>query len=340
MAGNIIGIEVGSSTIKLIEVTKKAATLKVENFSLIKTPKDCITNGIITRMEPVYDSIAKELAAKGYKARKTVLVIQSNHIIIRNAVVDKQPEKVIKQLIAIRPEEYLPVEASQYQIDFKVVKEFEEEGVSKQEITLVAAPNNIVLPMVNLVESLKLTPLMISIPSEALVKAFGTQQRIVHDTEGSVLVIDIGGKSTTVTIISKDQSILTRMIEFGGDMINDTLNNSYTNPDESTMTEDAKKEYEEYLKELIKPQIEYNIIAELERILQFYYSRFENSPIKKVYLIGGGANIKGIKTYIRDSLNMQVKKLNEFSTVIDKPEIGFEPYRRFFVNILGAINGI
>ena len=197
MAGNMIGIEIGSSNIKLIEVTKKAATLKVENFSLLNTPKDCVINGVIAQMEPIYEIIAKELITKGYKAKKAVIVIQSNHIIIRNAIIDKQPEKIIKQLIAIRPEEYLPVDTSQYQIDFKISKEFQEAGVDKQELLLVAAPNNIVILMVNLVESLKLTPIRISIPSEALAKAFGSHTRIVHDTGENALVIDIGGKSTT-----------------------------------------------------------------------------------------------------------------------------------------------
>lgn len=340
MAGRIMGIEIGSSTIKLIEVTKKAETLRIEKFSLLDTPKDCVINGVINHIEPIYEAISKEMVTKKYKAKKAVILIQSNQIIIRNVIIDKQPEKVIRQLLAIRPEEYLPVETSQYQIDFKISKEFEEAGVSKQEILLVAAPNNIVLPMVNLIQSLKLTPVKISIPSEALAKAFGTTARIVNHTEGDVLVIDIGSKSTTATIISKDHAVLTRIIEFGVEVVNETIENSFTSPSEEQLTGEGKDEYEKYLKELIRPQIEYNIIAELERIIQFYYSRFENSPIKKIYLIGGGANIEGIENYIREALNIKTQKLSEFTTVIEKLDSDFGSYRRFFVNILGAINGI
>jgi type IV pilus assembly protein PilM len=336
----MLGIEIGNNTIKLIEVTKKAETIKIEKFSLLDTLRDCVVNGGITHLEPILEVISKELTSKKYKAKKAVVLIQSNQIIIRNAVIDKQPEKVIKQLLAIRPEEYLPVETSQYQIDFKITREFEEAGVNKQEILLVAAPNHIVLPMVNLIESLKLTPIKISIPSEALAKAFGAEARIVNHTDGDALIIDIGGKSTTATIVSKGHTVLTRIIEFGVDLVNETIESSFVNPNEEQLTDQGKNEYENYLKELIRPQIEYNVIAELERIIQFYYSRFENSPIRKIYLIGGGANIKGIETYIREALNIQTQGISEFTNVVEKPDSDFASYRRFFVNILGAINGI
>jgi type IV pilus assembly protein PilM len=340
MVGSVIGIEIGNKTIKLIEVTKKAATLRVERFSLIDTPKDSIINGVIHNIDPIHHVIAKEMAIKKYNAKKAVILIQSSTIIIRNAVVDKQPEKIMKELITMRPDDYLPVETTQCQIDFKVVKEFEEEGHEKQELLLVAAPNNIVSPIINLVGKLKLVPMQITIPSEAIAKAFGTQSRIVHDTDGGVLVLDVGGKITTATIVAKNQAVLTRIIEFGLDAINETISNSMPEADREQLSAEAKARYEENVEELIRPQIQYSIISELERILQFYYSRFENTPIKNVYLIGGGAGIKGIKTYVRDALNIPTQKLTEFSTVIEKPDIQFAPYRGLFVNILGAINGI
>ncbi len=340
MLGSMIGIEIGNSTIKLIEVKKKGTSLKIEKFSLLDTPKDCMLDGTMHNVEPIYQAISKEITLKKYKAKKAVVLIQSNTIIIRNIMMAKQSEKVMRQLITMRPEEYLPVDTSQYQIDFKIVREFEEKGEAKQEVFLVAAPNSIVLPMVNLIESLNCIPLQISIPSQALETVFGDQVNMVHNTEGDLLVIDIGGKSTTVTIIARDHAVLTRIIEFGIEAINETINNSFDNPKEQEVENENKEAYAEYLKELIKPQIEYNIIAELERILQFYYSRFENRPIKKVYLIGGGASIEGIKTYIKEALNINTKTLTEFSNVIEKEGLEFEPYRRFFVNILGAIHGI
>lgn len=338
MAESIMGIEIGSNNIKIIEIIKRAATLGVQKFSLIDTPPDCVSNGVINNAEPIRRALLKEIQAKKYKAKKVVVVVQSSNIIIRNATMEKQPEKMIRQMLELRTEEYLPVEKGQYQIDYKIIKEIEEEGVVKNELLLVAAPNSVVLPTAELIKSLKKDPVLITIPSEALGFVFGADRRMIYEAVGNLVVLDIGGRSTVATVIAKDQAVLTRTIDFGVENINEAINESLGGQEKPENVDD--KEYEQYLSDIIRPQIEYSIIAELERILQFYYSSFENSPIKKIYLIGGGANIKGIRTYIRDALNIPTEKLNEFSTVVENPGIEFEPYRRFFVNILGAINGL
>lgn len=334
MARNILGLEIGSTNIKIIETVKKGSTLNIQKFSLLSTPIDCINNGVISNMEPIRKVIADELRLKRYKARQVVVIVQSSNIIIRNAVMDKQPDKVIRQLLEIKTEDYLPVERGQYQIDFKVASEFEEDGVVKNKLLLVAAPNSVVLPVAGLVKSLKLSPILISIPSEALGSIFNAHSRMIYEGIKNVMVLDIGGKATTATIISEEEAVLTRMIDFGVETINEIIG-------ESGMSQKVQGEAEDdYLASIIRPQVEYNIVSEVERVLQFYYSSYNGGFVKKIYLTGGGASIKGIRGYIRDALNIPTEKLTRFDTVTESNGIEFESYARFFVNILGAINGL
>ncbi len=334
MPRSILGLEIGSTNIKIIETVKKGVTLNVQKFSLLNTPTDCINNGVISNMEPIRKVIAEELKAKHYKARQVVVIVQSSNIIIRNAVMDKQPEKVVRQLLEIKTEDYLPVERGQYQIDFKVTNEFEEDGVVKNKLLLVAAPNAVILPAASLVKSLKLAPILISIPSEALANVFNAHSRMIYEGLKNVMVLDIGGKATTATIISEEEAVLTRMIDFGVESINEIIN-------EAGLSQKVQGEAEEdYLAGIIRPQVEYNIVSEVERVLQFYYSSYNAGLVKKIYLTGGGASIKGIRGYIRDALNIPTEKLTRFDTVTENHGIEFESYARFFVNILGAINGL
>ncbi len=328
----VLGLEIGSSNIKIIEVVKKGTVLEVRRFSLLNTPKDCIINGVISNIEPIRQIIADELKHKNYKAKKVVAVVQSSSIIIRNAVMDKQPEKLIRQLLEVKTEDYLPVERGQYQIDFKITGEFDEGGVTKNRLLLVAAPNSVVTPVADLIKMLKLVPIMISIPSESLGHIFTSEARMIYGETSNVMILDIGGSSTTLTIVSNEAAVLTRMIDFGVEHINEIINN----PDVAARIHEG----EEFLTTIIKPEIEYNIVAEVERILQFYYSSYTTGVIKKVYLIGGGAEIMGIIEYIRDALNIPTERLNRFDTLKDSTGMNFEKDAKFFVNILGAINGL
>lgn len=332
MSEHVMGIEIGSSNIKIIEVSRKAATLLVHKFSLIETPKDCMNNGFITESGLLKKVIEEELKNKKYHAKKVVGMVQSNNILIRNVVMEKQPEKVIRSLLELKPEEYLPVEKNQYQIDFRITKTFKEDGIEKIELLLVAAPNSLVFPMASLLKSLKLTPKLITIPSEALGSVLGQNKPLIYDTAPNVMVLDIGGHASNATILAGYQPVLTRGIEFGMEDIRQMIM-AHTNEEEQGVQSSP-------ILEKIKPQLEYHMISELERILQFYYSNYSSGTIKKLYLIGGGSNIRGLRSYIRDALNIPTEKIMELGAVMEVPKVEFEPYRRFFVNLLGAINGL
>lgn len=331
MATRIMGMEIGSSTIKLIEVSRHGARLTVHKCSVIETPKECIYNGVISNIEPIQEAIGKELKAQKYRAKKVVAVVQSSNIIIRNAFMEKQPEKVIKQILEIKTEEFLPIEKSQYQIDFKVLGEVKEEEGIKNKLELVAAPNNVVGPVAALIKNLNLIPVCITIPSEALVNIFSSESRMIYENTGNVMVLDIGGHSTTATIVEENGEALTRMIEYGLTQIEEGAKSTFHVEEENS---------EAYFSNVIRPEIEYHILSEVERILQFYYSNHQSRQVKKIYLTGGGSAIKGLRSYMRDALNIPTEKISQLDTVMIAPGVEFEHYTRFFVNTLGAINGL
>lgn len=335
MSEHVMGIEIGNSNIKIVEVSRKAAMMIVHKFSLIKTPEGMISNGVITDPTMLKKIIAEELAAKKYRAKKVVSVVQSSTILIRNAVMDKQPDKIIKEILDMKLEEYLPIKKNEYQVDYKIVREFQEEEKEKYELELVAAPDSIILPLAALLKSLKLTPTLITIHSEAISHVFGGQRRLLYDAAENLLILDIGGYATSVTIVAGGQSVLNRYIEFGVEHIQQAMEEV---KNRSSLLE--KQPDEEELFERVKPQIERNIISEVERILQFYNSNFNSGLVKKTYLAGGGAELKGMRRYIKDALNIPTDKLTEYSTVTEEEGVDFAPYRRFFINILGAINGL
>lgn len=322
MTGRLMGIEIGSTHIKIIETVRSETTIAVKKFSLLKTPPECILDGVISQIDPIKKVILEELKAKKYRSKKVVVVIQSSQIVIRNIIMEKQSEKMTKPWLQMQMETFLPIENNQYQIDFKVVEEVEEEGQIKNKWMLVAAPNTVILPITHLIKGLKLRPVSITIPSEALHHIFYPLASTDDGALSNILVLDIGGSSTTVTILTEGRTYLTRIIRFGIEHIED------------------KNYKEEYSIKVIRPQIEYNILSEVERILQFYYSTKEANPIRRIYLIGGGANVKGMESYIRDALNIPVEPIDFLEDITDVPEIEFKQQISLFINILGAVYGL
>ncbi len=332
MSERIIGIEIGSSTIKMIEVIKNIGTLEIQRFSLIDTPVDCMQNGVIHKLNTIKSVLLKELQAKKYKGKKVAIVVQSSDIIIRNMLIGQKTEKLLMGEIASQMEKDLPVRKEHYQIDYKIIGEVKEGEDLKNEMLLVAAPNKVIFPIMDLMKSIKKIPVIITIPSEALNFVFASEACLMPKEKGNLLVLDIGGKSTVITVIAKGQVAVTRTINFGVDDINAVI--------ETQVIHSLEQDNSIHIEELIRLQVEEHIAEAVERVLQFYERNFEGSHISRIYLIGGGANIKGIREDISEAVHIPAMKVNIISGVVEKKEIGFSPYKHFFINLLGAINGL
>lgn len=328
----IMGIEIGNSSIKIVETIRKGRTQTIQKASLIPVPKACIQNGVIGQIDPIQKVIKEELKRKKYKAKKVVCVIQSSQIIIRSVEVEKYPKKAIRQLLEIKAEDFLPIEQGAYQIDFKILEEREEEGVLKNKLLLVAAPHTMLLPILALIKNLRLIPIRISIPSEGLENIFNTYPLKFEEQLGSIMVLDIGGSSTAVTIITHGKVCLTRLIEYGVEDLK-----RFIKKEQKQLEKESDKTYREHI---MSAQMEYHIVSELERILKFYYSNNREHVIHKIYTMGGGANIKEIEEHIKNALNLPIEKLNYLEFVSEAKGVNFEGQMNCFVNLLGVINGI
>ena len=328
MTERIMGIEIGTSLIKLIEVSKGRHGLKVEKIALLDTPRHAVKDGELVQIKLIQQVLLEEIKAKKYKATKVVVVLQSSQIIIRTITVETYSEEVIQKILKIHPQEYLPLENEAYEIDYKLINE---EGLyqsTQKEILLVAVPKRIVVAIAELIKGVKKKPICITTPSEALSNVFGTTKSLIYEHVEHVLILDVGQMTTNVTIIFKDQAVLTRMIQFGIGCIEESLVGQ-----SQSMTEDD-------LQKFINGRIEGGIVEEIKGILQFYYTSVKPDAIKKICLIGGGASIKGLKDILEEALNISVERFHTFNEKLEKSCVAFEHYKYFFVNLVGAINGL
>lgn len=330
--GDLLGIEIGSSKIKLLEVTKRKNQMEVKQFDLIDTPLSCLKAGAIVNEALLRKVIQEVLLEKGYKAKKVVMVVEESQMIMRKITMKKCPEKRVRELLELHADHYLPIEKGKYQIDFRLLDDAHQG--SDNELIVVAVPNQIILPIMSLVKALKKVPILMTTPSEALGYMFGKTSKMVYEVARELLVIDIGSKSSVVTII-RDQTLeLSRVIQFGITQLQAYL--------EASITFDEVSSHHETISVVrdMHDQLRNNMFVELERILQFYYTTINGEAIKKIYLIGGGAYLKGVREYVEETFDIPTEILKHFNMVTDDAMGTFESYRHFYVNILGALASI
>ncbi|NLI89510.1 MAG: pilus assembly protein PilM [Epulopiscium sp.] len=349
----ILGLEIGNSNIKLLECRKKGENLIVEKSKILKTPSQAISDGIIIDTFKVCDLIENELRKNNYRARDLAIVIKSSEIITRDIRMDKMPAKDLNDIMKLQYHEYLLVDTSEYQITHKVVGEVESGDTEEQEVLIVAAPNRLLNPLIEIADRLKLKIKLINISSDAVSNLFDADNFLMDMKEEEALVIDIGGKSTSVTIISGGVGVLSKDINFGLEELDNMITGHFGSKqigdlerfkskygaiyedDEDDNNDDI---YGKFISKSLKPMIDHKLAPEIRRLLQFHFSRGRKGAIERAYIIGGGAGIKNIDKYMSDLLEIPCTAgINlDMTKVISDEEI--QSKSEYFANILGLMS--
>ena len=91
---NYVSIDIGSSTIKMIEARTGTQGLEVLNWGSIPTPASAIQSNMVTEPDRVADAIRSLIEAKGVKARKAITAVPGPAVMIKRVTLPiREPRK-------------------------------------------------------------------------------------------------------------------------------------------------------------------------------------------------------------------------------------------------------
>lgn len=323
MSAHILGIEIGNSWIKLLEVSKMGGYTKIHQFSMLETPKDSMKDGEIQDIQSLKKLILKELEEKKYQAKKAVVIVQSSQIIYRQIELKKMSEKAMSQWLEVKIEDLLPIKSRNYQLDYKVVGILKQEQNIRNRVLLVATPRTIITKTMQLIKALHCTPILITNSAEAIAYLCLSEPFFELKKIPAMMVMDIGCETTHITIVSNKGDVLSQSILYGTHQLDKPISEAW--------------ESEEGV---IYAQIDYHILKEAKQVLQFFEDHFKCEKVSKIYLIGSGTKIKGIRSYIRDELELPTEIMNQLDTILMAPQANFERYVELFINLLGGVKAV
>lgn len=353
MGQSLLGIEVGNSNIKVVQGTKKGRIINVLNYGIEPTPNNAVRDGFIVDMDAIYFALSNLIKSKKIAEQNAAMTIQGTSIITRDILMPYMEEKELMDVLSYQKEEYFPIDVSDYQTDYKVINQVETEEGKKLNVLLVAAPNNMITGAMDLLKRLNLKPKFIDIASNSVSKLYGHKSLSFQGEEPfSIMILDVGGQTTTATILSDNNILFSRTILYGLDELNQLIANEFSEKD-FEQTEVFKKRYAaiyegdkvpeddlygSHISHLIKPAIDTNLIQEISRVLEFYYSRNNARKVKTIYLVGGGAFLNNFDRYIGRVFNINTVRGDILDNIKAKDSNHFKNDFLYLINTLGLIN--
>ena len=324
MAKKFLTLNIGAANVELAEYeagSKGALTLLNYGTARLAAALD---GGDV---ETILSSALQEIVqATGIRPGRVALAIPGQLAFPRLAAIPMAGgDEKFEQMVRYEIEQNIPFPIDEMVCDRQVLGDTENGDKS---VLIVAAKIDQVEAITSAVASAGFTPELVDIAPLGLVNALYR----ARPDEGCVVVLDIGAKTTSLTIAEGDR-IYTRSIPVAGNAINKEIVTSLgCTPDEAEqvklekgyvslggVTEDDDEVADRVSK--VCRAVLTRLNAELTRSINFYRSQQGGGTPAKLYLTGGTALLPQIDQFFSDSLGIPVEFFNPFETIAVGPKV-------------------
>ncbi len=298
---DVIGIDIGMRSIKIVQLKKTKGLPQLAGFILIEIPENYIISGIITEPEKLAAIIKEQIAKKGWgdlSGRRVNTSLPESRIFTRILTLPRMDKKEMNDAIMWEATQYIPISLTDLYLDWKVIGENAADP-KKDDIVFAATPKIIVSSYLQLFELLGLEVMGVETNMTAVTRAIIPRNAISE----TVLVIDIGAKTTNIAIFDEVVRVTGSTLVGGEDFvehINERLKVRLKKEEEIDYSIYAKEDLK--LEETVNEDLE-QIIQEISHMLQYYAEKINiEDTIKKVILCGGSASLPGLPEYFTNKL--------------------------------------
>ena len=308
---SLVGLDIGSSSLKAGEITATKKGFALKSFGMISIAPGAIEEGNINDPENVADSIRQLFKANNIKEKNVAVSIGGYSVIVKKIDVQTATEEQLQETIHLEAEQYIPFDISEVNIDYQILGETET-GSDQMSVILVAAKKEMISEYINLVQMAGLNPCIIDVDAFALQNIFEANYDL---TDENVVLIDIGANKTSLNILKSHSSVFMRDVSMGCSQINQKIISlidcSFAEAEQIKLSKQADKIYPDDLKQIVSSVVsEWSI--EIKRALDFYYSANPDEQIKSIMLSGGGAHIKEFRQLLAAETSSDVETINPF----------------------------
>jgi type IV pilus assembly protein PilM len=309
----VIGIDISSTSVKLLELSRSGDKITVESYAVQPMPPNSVIEKNIAEVDAVAQCLVDVTTRSKTRLKDVAVAVAGSAVITK--MIDMSSGLSDDQLeaqISVEADQYIPYPLDEVAIDFEI------QGVSERvpgqvEVLLAACRRENVDTRVEVIEAANLVPKVVDVEIYAMERAFGLiVGQLGLDDDYTVAIVDIGATMTTLSVLSGGHTIYTREQLFGGRQLTEEIQRRYG----LTMQEAglAKKEGglpADYEQEVLEPFRE-AVIQQVTRSLQFFFSSTQYNDVDHVVLAGGVAALEGLAAAVEDKLGTPTTVANPF----------------------------
>jgi len=294
---SFFGLDIGSSSFKVTQVTKMGSSFGIDAIGAIVNPISSVDFSDVTLKQRASDALKKLLSEMGMKERRVVLGISESKVFSRVVSMPAMSDAELASAINWEAEQFVPMPIAEVEMDYSIVRRPLSEATDQTMLVyLLASPKKYLEEVLNFAVGVGLEP--IAIESEMV----GVSRSLTYGgLSGTSILVNIGATASTIAIVDGDSLLFSYVFPVGGFAMSRALAQSLSFP--LPQAEEYKRTYgldgrqfEGKVKTALLVVIN-SLVGDLRKAIEYHTAQYKTAVVR-IMLVGGGAYLPELTTYL------------------------------------------
>jgi type IV pilus assembly protein PilM len=292
-AKSLVGLDIGSSAVKAVELKPAGKGFKVTAFGSEPIPPDGIVDGAIIDGAAVADAIRRLFDGKGLKTKDVAASLSGNAVIVKK-----------------------PFDIQDVNLDYQILDAGDAAGKGTMDVLLVAAKKEKIADYTGVIAQAGRAAVIVDVDAFALQNAYEVNYGI--EAGAVVVLLNAGASATNINILSGDQSVFTRDISIGGNAYTEALQRELSLPFE--LADQLKRGIDvdgvtfEDARPVLRAVSE-NVMLEIQKTFDFFKATAASDRIDRIMVSGGASRAEGFTEMLTERFEAPVEAYNPYKKV-------------------------
>jgi type IV pilus assembly protein PilM len=319
----VVGLDIGSSAVKAVELKISGKGFKVMALASEPVPPDSIVDGAIIDGTAVADAIRRLFERAPFKSKEVAASLSGNAVIVKKITLPVMTEAELAESIHWEAEQYIPFDIQDVNLDYQILNPGTgADSNGTMEVLLVAAKKEKIADYTGVISRAGRVPVFVDVDAFALQNAYETNYGLEPDAV--VVLLNAGASAINLNILCGDQSVFTRDISSGGNAYTEAVQKELNLPFETAELLKKGEIVDGATFEDAKPALSAmteNVLLEIQKTFDFFRASASSDRIDRIVLSGGAARVEGFAQALEERFGTAVEMFDPFR------KISFEPGR-------------
>lgn len=312
----LAGIDISSDSVKLLELSQGSQGYTVESYAVVPLAPGSVVDHEIKEIDQVSAAVRELVQKSRTKTKQAAIALAGASVITKTIQMPTDmSDSELEQQIRLEANRYIPYPIDEVSLDFEVLDAVEDDETNVN-VLLAACRTEQMDVCVDLVQDVGLSVQVVDVEPYALERACSLIAAQLEDRgqDKTVLLVDVGSRNTTLTVLHDLKTIYMREEEFGGYQLTQNIQTHYgvSFAEAGRIKKQSQPEFEDLDSTIFSP-FRHSLVAIVERSLQFFYSATAYSSIDQIVLAGGSARVPGMAQFVSQQMSLPTVIANPFT---------------------------